>query len=449
MAHLHDCHTRSRRRLEMWNGWVIGSFVYARLSTSTHDDFPWNQQSWNAAFLIDLWKDAIGIPHFVVAPLYTRNMVVRHRGWAGLAALLRWPHKFKYVLSNELKIVDECQLRTWRRSSPPSVADAWIFDSRTSRLEKTGLSRETEIARALDFKQTFPRFLQLPREIRDCIYEIALLDEHQQASRSRLYARSILQSRDLGGKAEPFRVDSTPALGPLPSLQTPGILRVSRKVRQEALQAVHRTKILVVTITSIEDVADLLGSKRLPEIGCFWHVRLELVLFSVTSRTVRRCLHNAVTLLRFNVLSPRFLQITIGHAHIDDSAETSERTYLDMLIETRKPSFVVSGSRGDDRGIAQDKLTIPSVIANGMRDFALLCHEAGRGGPLHVSWGVSEDQKRAGDYSCLCTYLCAAYLHQVWRRIYTGHGNGNDATYKDVVPSEERCPHMGCRFHRC
>jgi hypothetical protein len=212
---------------------------------------------------------------------------------------------------------------------------------------------------------------------------------------------------------------------------------------------VHRAKILVITITCMEDVVDLLAAKRLPEIGRFLHVRLELVLFSVTSRTVRRCLHNAVTLLRFNVLSPRFLQITIGHSHLDESTETSERTYMDMLIEARKPSFVVSASKGDDHVIMKDKGMIPSVIANGMREFALLCHETRREGLLHVSWGVSEDQKRAGDYSCVCTYLCAAYLDQAWRRMYTGHGNGNNATYKDLVLSEERCQHMGCRFHRC
>jgi hypothetical protein len=447
--YVHDFHTPSRHRLEMWNGWVIGSYVYARLTTSTHDDFPWNQQSWTTALLIDVWKDAIGITHFVVAPLYTRNMVVRHGGWLGLASLLGWPHKFKYVLSNQLRTVDECQLRTWRRSSLPSVAESCIFNSRTSRLERTDLSYETEIARALDFKQSFPRFLQLPREIRDCIYEIALLDEHQQASRSRIYARSILRSRDSGEKAETFCVHSTPALGPLPSLQTPGILRVSRKVRQEALQTVHRTKILVITITSVEDVADLIAAKRLPEIGRFLHVRLELVLFSATSRTVRRCLHNAVTLLRFNVLSPRFLQITIGHSHLDEYTKNSERTYMDMLVEARKPSFLVSASKGDHHGIMNDKRMIPSVIANGMCDFALLCHEAGREGPLHVSWGVSEDQKMAGDYSCVCTYLCAAYLDQLWRRMYTRHGTGNNATYKDLVLSEERCQHMGCRYHRC
>jgi hypothetical protein len=207
---------------------------------------------------------------------------------------------------------------------------------------------------------------------------------------------------------------------------------------------VYRTKLLVITITSMEDVSDLLEARQLPEISRFLHVRLELVLFSVTSRRVRRCLHNAVTLLRLDILSPRFLQITIAHSHINEPAETSERAYLDMLVKARKPSFVAKN--------VKDKEMIPCVIADGMRDIALLCRETDRAVRkelLHISWGISEDQKRAGDYSCVCTYLCAIYLHQLWRPLYTGCSYGYDSTIPYLIISEETCQHMGCRAHHC
>jgi hypothetical protein len=436
----HTYHNPLRSNLDMWNGWTIGSYVQARLSPCTHYDFPWCEQTWTPALLVDIWKDAVGVAHFVVAHLYTRRMVARHGMWVGLVSLLAWPHKFEYVLSNHLENVDVCQLRTWRCATTPSVAQSWTFNSGTSRLERTSDPHERGIVRALNFKHTFPRFLQLPREIRDCIYEIALIDEHQRATRSRIYARSILQSRDCGRKAKPFRTHCTPTLGPLPSFQTPGILRASRQVRLEALETVYRTKLLVITITSMEDVSDLLEARRLPEIRHFLHVRFELVLFCVTSTGVRRCLQNAVTLLRLDILSPQFLQITIAHSHINEPAENSERAYLDMLVKARKSSFVAKNET--------DKKMIPCVVADGMRDIALLCcktDRAARKEHLHISWGVSEDQRRAGDYSCVCTYLCATYLHQLWRHLSTTY----DSTFTDLIISEETCQHMGCRAHRC
>ncbi|KAF1952093.1 hypothetical protein CC80DRAFT_552844 [Byssothecium circinans] len=48
---------------------------------------------------------------------------------------------------------------------------------------------------ALDTKFDFPQFMQLPREIRDCIYDYALADKGQNTSRSWIYTYSLLRKR--------------------------------------------------------------------------------------------------------------------------------------------------------------------------------------------------------------------------------------------------------------
>jgi hypothetical protein len=82
--------------------------------------------------------------------------------------------------------------------------------------------------------------------------------------------------------------------------------------------------------------------KRLPKTCQFTHIRFDLVLFRVTSETVRRCLLSVVRLLRARVLTLRYLEIRICHSHLDQAAETSERALLGMLTEARKPSFTAT-----------------------------------------------------------------------------------------------------------
>ncbi|KAF2022769.1 hypothetical protein EK21DRAFT_95456 [Setomelanomma holmii] len=461
----HDCQNPSRHEYKSWKGWTIGSYVHARRPTHAHVDFPWDGQSWDdyPVLIVDVWKDDIGAAQFVVAHLYTCHMafqrLLKLGEWIGVVSLLWWPHKFKYVLSNHFEIVYECQLRIWTRSKPPSVALPWMFNTRINRLGRSVPSPHTDIGRALDFEWVFPQFLRLPREIRDCIYENALSDERQQSHRSRIYVRSILRGRNGGGRCELSRSLCTPALGPLPRIQTPAILCISRQVRRESLDIVYSTKILVVTITSAQDGFDVLGAKQLPEVHHFWRVRFDLVLFYVTSDIVRICLRDVANLLRTHVLRPKFVEIRIGHSHLDHSAETSERAYLDMLIDTRTPTFMArdvstssaatpSNSGNDIHRIAKEKEEVPRRIADGMHELSTLCHEQAQTEgkrPLQVSWGISEEQKRAGDYSCVCTYLCASYLQRLWSCICNDAG---EDTYDDVVLSEETCQQMGCKLHR-
>jgi hypothetical protein len=452
------CQNPSRHKFETWEGWTIGSYVHARLPSHACHDFPWDEQCWEdcPVFLVDIWKDAIGAVQFVVAHLYTRNIAgqrLRALGeWMGMVSLVVWPYMSKYVLSNHFETVYEWQLRTWTRSTPPSVALPWIFNTRTNRLTRFAFSSRTDIGRALDFKQIFPHFLQLPRELRDCVYENALLDERQPTNRSCLYTRSMLRNRD-SERSRPSRDLCTPALGPLPRFQTPGILRVSKQIQHEALETIYTKKTLVVTITSAKERSDVFKQKRLPRICQFSHVRFDLVLFRVTSETLRRCLLDFLRLLRAHVPKLRSLEIRICHSHLDQATETSERALLAMLTEARKPSFTardftnISRTAEDMSDIVRDRDTLPDVIAGSMRELALVCRnqEREKNTSLQVSWGVSEEQKRAGDYSCQCTYLSATYLHRLWSCIYSN----NDDMCRDLVLLEETCQHMGCTLHRC
>jgi hypothetical protein len=398
---------------------------------------------------MDIRKDAMGAAQFVVAHLYTRNQAFQYllelKRWIGFVSLLAWPKKFSYVLSNRCDIVYEWQLRTWTRSMPPSVALMWMFNIRTCRLETFDLSLKTDLGRALNYRRTFPHFLELPIEIRDCIYENALRDERQHTRDSLIYVRSIHRRRNVGN-GRLSRGLCTPALGPLPKLQTPGLLLVSQRVRQEGLHTIYRTKRLVVTITS---AYESFGVELLPNVARFSHVRFDLVLFSVTSEILRRCLRSVVQLLRTRTLRPAIAEVRISQSHLGQAAETCERAYLDMLIKNSRSTFIAANLNKPGKTMVEDMELIPCVIADGIRELVLFCREkrqAVLNRHLAISWGVDEKQKRVGDYSCGCTYLSAAYLEQVWSRIYH---NGSNETGNDPALAEATCHNMGCKLHRC
>lgn len=179
----HGCKNPARHKFATWKGWTIGAYVHARLPAYSYDGR--HEPSWedNPVLLVDVWKESIGAAQFVVAHLYTHNTATQHvralGDWKGAFSLLAWPYQSEYVLSNHFETVHEWQLRVWTRSAPPSVASCSIFDICNNRLARSIDLSETDIGRALSISFTFPRFLQLPREIRDYVYEIALLDERQ------------------------------------------------------------------------------------------------------------------------------------------------------------------------------------------------------------------------------------------------------------------------------
>ena len=64
----------------------------------------------------------------------------------------------------------------------------------------------------------------------------------------------------------------------------------------------------------------------------------------------------------------------------------------------------------------------------------------------NVGWGVSEEQIKAREFDCDCSYLSANFLDQVWGRA-CGRLKSTTADVH-VGISEQDCRHFGCIHHR-
>jgi hypothetical protein len=416
-----DSYNPSQHKPKSWKGWIVGSYVHVWLPANTHDwrNFP--------VLIVDISKTTAGEIHFMVAYLYDRDAAIQrlrksksHAQWETTTWLRAWPKAFKYVLSNHVDTVFEWELRTWSRSNSESIASRWTIDVLTNRLERSKILL-TDMA--LDTNSGFLRFLELPSEIRDQIYDYALLDERQKTGRSFIHIRSLLQKRKHDERGWPWHRDlSMPTLGPLPRLQTPNLFLVCRQIHSEALKSVYRTKILVITVTSTADIFHGFETNWSPlNIGRFLHIRVDLIFDCITQEIVRQCFSRVASLLQKHAQSLQFLEFRIGFSESQVYSSAREVGF-ELVIED---------------------------IADGMREFVGSFHRSKASVSteykrLQISWGVSEHQKSVGDYSCACRYLCARYLSQLWSFVCGELVGDSEGTGPAVL--EENCQDMGCKL---
>jgi hypothetical protein len=415
----------SQYKPKIWKGWTVGSYVQAWLPEHTPCTAPHGGQTGrkHPVLLVDIRKPAMGEAQFVVALLYDRSAAARRsRGlpwfarWIASMSLLRWPRTCTHVLSNDFELVYEWELATWYRSSPLSVATHWIIDARINRLAKYTISPASDVGRAMDTAPYFPRFLQLPREIRDLIYEHTLRDERQGLGQSRIYTHSLLLRRMYGKRNWPWYRDlCLPALDPLPLFHTPGILRVCKQVQSEALDTLYRTKVLVVTVTSA--AADFSGLTQRWSLDMlrFRRIRVDLVLTSIAVEEIPVCFRRIGKLLEERARSLQTLEVRIGYSQVNASAVRDHNVAL--LFERQDDAAVMR------RDIAESMRELLPLI-QGQRH-----RESAGYQPLRVRWGVSQAHRKAGDYSCAYTYLRAGFLEPIWGEVC--HQSGEESGKSD------------------
>ncbi|KAF2818170.1 hypothetical protein CC86DRAFT_389126 [Ophiobolus disseminans] len=408
----YDLLNQSRHTYKTWNGWTIGAYVHTWLPVHPKEIAGYNGHTWRdcPVLLVDVRKRKDEHVQFIVAHLYDWDAAVRRLGRAAGFAWLRarlslreWPASSTHVLSNDFELVYEWKLKTWLRPDSPSISADYAINTRSNKLERCTLQPTTDIGRALQMTSTFTGLLQLPREIRAIIYAYALLDEVQKTSFSCIHLCSMLHRRcgfhEKSGS--PWRHDRH-ALGPLPRLQTPGLLRVCQQIRSEALEDVYRTKTLVVCIPSKESSVIDLNQSGLPDVHRFLRVRVEFRL---------DCSNSWYPPLVMGMLEQRvqFLQIIIRleeHGPIPSCSNVATR--IGALL-----SFLKRLSGG----------------------------ESMRYQPLQLTWGVTSAQKEAGDYSCMSTYLSGTYLQHMWDCVH------DDKYGCPSLAQTEACDSMGCKLH--
>jgi hypothetical protein len=476
-------HTRrdlSKNHRNTWNGWTVGSYVYFWHPVTVVEVSSCDIQSWQnyPVLLVDIIEDVTGHVRFVVAHLYDRDIAVRHfrrltkfaqckTSISWLVSLKNWPQHFTYVLTDHFELAYEWELRTWTRSVPPSLTTRWVFSTRNSKLSRCEILLDTGIGNVLDTASGFRPFLRLPLEIRDRIYGYALWDERQKRIRSLIYTHSLLCKRYCQGMGWPWYRDfSMPTLGPLPMLQTPGILRVCKQIRREALDALHWIKIFVITVACVDSFNGL-DKDWLPNMSYFARIRVDLILPDLEPTAVRECFRAIINILQARALSLQWLEIRIGYSHwntitavqnnrfIADGSTSTAVFNSSTTVRNSSPAVCtnLSAVRSDSATDNHRKARMISYedVAGNMRELAILSQHKHCGTehePLQISWGVSDTHKKAGDYSCACTYLRASFLQNMWNHRNHDPKSDHDNMLDPSVAGED-CRHMGCKIHSC
>jgi hypothetical protein len=413
-----------REHYKTWNGWAVGSYVHAWLPADPAGHLPWQN---HPVLVVDIWKDAGSHVQFVVAQVHSREVVARRLrsakslGWCkDLMTWCTWPSGYAYILSSHYLSVYEWELKTWARCATPSIATRhWRI------LFTSNLAEGTAVAKALHTSPTFPHFLKLPRELRDQIYSYALLDEAQHTTKSRIHAYSLVRKRQLQLAGQAWRRDfSTPVLGPLPLIQTPGIFGVNRQIHGEASARFYADKVFVMTNTGgPDDYLDQLAQFRLPDVGRFLHVRVDVILGAIIPGTLIDRLFRVANLLEQRASALQFLELRVASLHVSRAANSRNHSFVHRL----------------DSSNVLDSIRAIATLVRRMqprKDYLNLRS-------LDVSMGISDLQKMSGDYSCHCTYLTADSLEQFWRREL----KGTRCEDTEIAITEQTCADMGCKLH--
>lgn len=422
----------SLQSISSWKGWSIGSYVHVLRPKQPFERSSCNFGTWQTrpALLIDILKQNTEEAEFLVAYLYDWNAAAHGLdalvGCARLRAffsLRAWPRKDMYVLRDKSDLVYEWDLRIWSRSTPPSVVEGQIIDHRTGRLVRSNVWSETVLARALSTKSSFQHFLRLPPEIRDIIYGYVLTDEKRTTSTLHMsLARMYSKKRWPWQNSSNLVGASTPA----PRFQ---ILSVCRQIHREASNLLCRTRTLVVTVTSTEDSSRSLQSRWKRCISQFLRIRIDLIMTFVAAEPMFRCFHHVSTLLEQHARSMQFLEFRVGYAYANASAAVRDHG-LALVISTKE----IVASMGQLASFVQQR----KRETYNQKD--RLCAQ------IQIIWGVDEAQKKAGDFSCHCSYLSSASLERLWMMAYGV--TGVKAEDETIQLSEQNCRHFDCSYHR-
>ena len=433
-----------RQRISYWGVWTVGSYIHVLCPTQSFPGSPRDGQIWqnHPALLVDICKQESGEIEFAVLYLYSRRAAAqrlpglsRYARYRATVSLWSWPRDCTYILSNHLETVYEWDLSVWDRSKPPSVGMRWAFDTHINRVVRCNTWLFSSVSRALSMEPRFQYFLRLPREIRDHIYDFILLDEHQKTMESRVLVYNLPPQcgRPRSGDQTNYSSLMVSTTNCVPNFSTSSIFQVCHQIRSESLDALYRSyrsKNLVVKVTSTEERLGHLDRMWLPDISRFPRVRFDVTMSSGTPETMFDCFCLlAILLMKRQHLSLQRLEIRLGYSYANASAAVRDHGLALMIQE---------------KDVLQSMRQLVPILQ--------ICQgQPSRGQHMEyiwadIGWGVSEEQIKAREFDCDCSYLSANFLDQVWGRACGRLKSTNADVHVGI--SEQDCRHFGCIYHR-
>lgn len=413
------------------NGWNVGSFVNAfRQVQSLHNAPRWQIQP---ALLLGIHRQAPSNVQFTVVYLYDQKVAAEGLSMLGIYARYKaiismwtWPQEHRYVISSRVEKLNEWDLRTWSRSDLPSVSDRWALDPSSNRLVRCDISLRKVVQTALNLSPRFQYLHQLPREVRDQIYNHLLFDEQQRTVHSRIHISSLLSAQaDRKNHWSLYNVSFR--MPQVPKFHTPCILRVCKWLRSEALEALYRTKTLVITVSYPKHGFWSCTDDYWPDIRRFQRIRVDIVVDQEAVHVMSECFQYVARLLsKEQAPSLRILELRLGFLH--SRAPIAVADDIHTVTMSREAVF---GLMSHIRPVLKERTNSQFSV-----DYR----------PVQLVWGVSKTQIEDKDYDCYCSYLSQECLQRSWEQSSSEDNSPLTDVHLDLA--QQNCQLFGCIYHR-
>ena len=315
-----------------------------------------------------------------------------------------------------------------------SVPTLLAFSEHMGIMTKYGASFLTSINRVLPARSGPCYVLQLPREIRDCIYDLVVVEKNERRKQSHVCLYELPSDDEFlyPGNHEQYAFVMVSMVHSVPNFYTSSVFQVCKQIRCETLDALcrsYRSLPLVITVVSLEERSGYPKRIWLPDISNFPRVRFDIVMSSGTARAMTECFCFITTLLKnHQELSLHLLEIRLGYSYANASSAIRDQG-LALTI------------RRDD--VLQCMRQLVPLLQACKRQTVRA--QGGVKGLIRVSWGVSKEHMEKGEFDCHCSYLSAYFLEQTWEMACGRLWKEDEETLEDIP--EEYCRNFGCTAH--
>jgi hypothetical protein len=268
-------------RFPSWNGWSVGDRIVAQqfsphLNHGSYKYYPF--------LIVDILKIAnVGI-RFLVAHILSKqaalayvendpalsrlnqfwhNRSSRHNRVRAMSSLEMWPSQGTYVVSNYFELMcDETKFFSWPHSYLPFLGRSWMFDTTLKLLKRVVIPAFSSTGKALKYSAAFSMFFELPRALRDRVYELALDAEFSSRHANEINVATLMRRRrqlanpDTQRRYDPYERGY--------SILTPALLWTSRQLAKEARETLGRIKTLVITVQEKNNISDWVSEGEKP-----------------------------------------------------------------------------------------------------------------------------------------------------------------------------------------
>ena len=308
------------------------------------------------------------------------------------------------------------------------------FNAHRKKLVEHGTLLISYMRRAFYIRVTSPFLLHLPREIRDHIYNLLLIDEHQRTKQSYvcIYGLPLEYNYHTSSSKNDRSSVMVSTVNNFPSLYTLSAFQICRQIRNEmsdALRRFYRSRTLIVTVISV-DKQSACPSRGWPlDISYFPLIRFNIVMSDGTAEALSDCLYLVAALLKNRRdLSLHLIEIRLAYSY----------SYASDAVRNNGLALYI----GENDIVQSMRQLVPLLQQHVNRTISV---KDRRQSQVKVSWGVSKEQIESGEYDCLCSYLSGTCLEQMWQKACSGF-YAEDVNLR-ILLTEEDCRQFGCHCH--